>query len=105
MDELRFITLGPNFPLSLRSHPTHFTLLPEEWEVLFIRLSTSLCESKASDSECGENVVSGEEGSVVGAGGNVTSNTRLSSVLHAEQGSKRRRRHRTLSLEPTNSEL
>lgn len=72
--------------------------------MLFIRLGISLGES-TSDSQCGENVVSGEEGSVVGGGGNVSSKTRLSSVLHDEQGSNRRRRHRTLSRKPTNSEL
>jgi len=105
IDELRFIILGPNLPLSLRSHPTHFSLFPEEWEVLVIRLITSLDESKASDSECEGNAVSGEEGSVVGGGGNVTSRMRLSSVLHVEEGNNRRRRHNTFILEPINSEL
>ena len=105
IDELRFIILGPNFPLSLRSHPTHFSLFPEEWEVLVKRFVISSGESKASDSECEGNMVSGEEGSVVGGGGNVTSRMRLSSVLHVEEGNNRRRRHNTLILEPINSEL
>lgn len=73
--------------------------------MLFVGLIISLGESKPSDSECGGNVVSGEGGSVVGGGGNVTSRMRLSSVLHVEQGSNRRRRHKTFSLQPTNSEL
>jgi hypothetical protein len=64
-----------------------------------------LGESKASYSVCEGYVVSGEEGSVVGGGGDVTSRMRLSSVLQLEQGSNRRRRHNTLILEPINSEL
>jgi hypothetical protein len=72
---------------------------------LVIRLIISLDESKASDSECEGNVVSGEEGSVVEGGGNVTSRMRLSSVLQVEEGNNRRRRHNTLILESINSEL
>lgn len=74
--------------------------------MLFTGLVISLGESKASDSVCvGKGVVSGEGGSVVGGGGNVTSRIRLSSVDHVEQGSNRRRKHKTFSLQPTNSEL
>ena len=62
----------------------------------------SFGESKASDSEC----ASGDGGSVDGGGGGrVTSSIRLSSVDHVEHGNNLRRRQRTFSLQPTNSEL